>query len=490
MLILSPVINLPVSKPPAYTSENRLYLWILNRIMVQFFSIIDLIIAPLYLIIIYLAAKSIQQKKIVTNPSYRFFMKGLMVKVFGGIAVCFIYVYYYGGGDTLNYYNDCHVLVNLFLKSPVTAFQFLLGPDTSIWYSFDSETGWPIYFSDVHAIIVVKYTWLLCLISFKSYLGMTMLLASISYWPIWRLYQTLIKEFPKLSTELAYALLFIPSVFFWGSGLLKDTITFASVCLFASSYSILLIQRKEIAKNIFLLIVASILLVKIKPYIFFALIPGSILWFGGIQLSAVKNSLVKGLSTPFLILFSLISGYFMLSLMSVFLGDYTLENVLDKAIVTQQDLKSEIYGGSSFDIGDFDPTVQGILSKLPLAINAALFRPYLWEVNNLAMFVSGLENFILLVFSVYLLIKLRVYNLFRLMFRHRILFFTVYFSMFFAFSVGLTTSNFGSLVRYKIPAIPFFVISLFIIWTAYKDLKKEDSLRTQVEIENDELKET
>ena len=449
--------------------------------MVQFFSLIDLIIAPLYLIIIYLVAKNIQQKKIAANPSYRFFIKGLMVKIFGGVAVCFIYVYYYGGGDTLNYYNDCAVLVNLFMKSPILPFQYMLGPDTSLWYTFDSDTGWPIYFSDVHAIIVVKYTWLLCLISFKSYLGMTMLLASLSFWPIWRLYQTLIKEFPNLTKELAYALLFIPSVFFWGSGLLKDTITFASVCLFASAYSIILIQRKDFTKNIFLLIVASFLLVKIKPYIFFALIPGSILWFGGVQLSAVKNSLVKGLSTPFLIAFSLVSGYFMLSLMSVFLGDYALETVLDKAIVTQQDLKSEIYGGSSFDIGDFDPTVQGILSKLPIAINAALFRPYIWEVNNLAMLFSGLENLILLVFSIYLLVKLRVYNLFRLMFRHRILFFTVYFSMFFAFSVGLTTSNFGSLVRYKIPAIPFFVISLVIIWTSYKELQEEDRLRLQVE---------
>lgn len=60
------------------------------------------------------------------------------------------------------------------------------------------------------------------------------------------------------------------------------------------------------------------------------------------------------------------------------------------------------------------------------------------------------------------------------MFRHRILFFTVYFSLFFSFSVGLTTSNFGSLVRYKIPAIPFYVISLIIISSSYKELLAED----------------
>ena len=167
----------------------------------------------------------------------------------------------------------------------------------------------------------------------------------------------------------------------------------------------------------------------------------------------------------------------MLNLMSDFLGEYSLEKVLDKAVLTQNDLKSDYYQGSSFDIGGFDATVTGILSKMPSAINAALFRPYIWETYNLTMLMSGIENLLLLLFTIYLTIKLRVYNLFRLMFRHRILFFTVYFSIFFAFSVGVTTSNFGSLVRYKIPAIPFFLISLIIISSTYKDLQAEDKIK-------------
>ena len=118
---------------------------------------------------------------------------------------------------------------------------------------------------------------------------------------------------------------------------------------------------------------------------------------------------------------------------------------------------------------------------MPSAINAALFRPYIWETYNLTMFMSGIENFFLLIFTIYLVFKLKVYNLFRLMFRHRILFFTVYFSIFFSFSVGLTTSNFGSLVRYKIPAIPFFLISLIIIWSTYKEMLAENELKLEVE---------
>jgi hypothetical protein len=229
----------------------------------------------------------------------------------------------------------------------------------------------------------------------------------------------------------------------------------------------------------FLIVVSSLLLIWIKPYIFFALLPGSILWFGGIQIFKVNNPLVKSMTTPFLITVSLLSGYVMLNMLSGFLGDYSLENVLDKAVLTQNDLKSEYYQGSSFDIGSFEPTVAGILSKMPAAINAALFRPYIWETYNLTMLMSGIENLGLLLFTIYLAIRLRIYNLFRLMFRHRILFFTVYFSIFFSFSVGLTTSNFGSLVRYKIPAIPFFLISLIIISSTYNEMRREDKKKSE-----------
>ncbi len=450
--------------------------------LVEYLSFVDLVVPIIFLVVIYLVAKGKQLKNIETNPSYRFYIYGLMIKIFGGISVCLIYALYYGFGDTVNYYNDCVVLLNLGEKSVMNIFRFMIGPDSSLYYEMDSQTGGMYYYGDPHARAVVKLTWPLCLIAFKSFIGMTILLACISYWSIWRLYQVLVSEFPNLTFEFAIALLFIPSVFFWGSGLLKDTITFSAVCLYSSSYFIMLTKKTSYMKNIFFIIISSLLLIWIKPYIFFALLPGSILWYGGIQLEKVQNNLIKSLSTPFLIIFSLISGYFMLDIMSGFLGAYSLENVLDKAVVTQMDLKSDHYQGSAFDIGDFEPTIQGILSKMPAAINAALFRPYLWESYNFTMLLSGIENFIMLVFTIYLLVKLKVFNLFRLMFRHRILFFTVYFSLFFSFSVGLTTSNFGSLVRYKIPAIPFYVISLIIISSTYRQLKEEDAANYSVEL--------
>ncbi|MBL0145287.1 MAG: hypothetical protein IPP48_05575 [Chitinophagaceae bacterium] len=45
------------------------------------------------------------------------------------------------------------------------------------------------------------------------------------------------------------------------------------------------------------------------------------------------------------------------------------------------------------------------------------------------------------------------------------------FSLLFALFVGVTTSNFGSLVRYKIPCMPFYVIAMYIIYDRGQKLK-------------------
>jgi hypothetical protein len=40
------------------------------------------------------------------------------------------------------------------------------------------------------------------------------------------------------------------------------------------------------------------------------------------------------------------------------------------------------------------------------------------------------------------------------------------------FSVGLASANFGALVRYKIPALPFLVAMVFIMLDKYTNYKK------------------
>ena len=89
------------------------------------------------------------------------------------------------------------------------------------------------------------------------------------------------------------------------------------------------------------------------------------------------------------------------------------------------------------------------------------------------MLISGLENFILLLLTIFLLFKLKFVRFFQFIFSDPILIFSLLFTVFFMFAVGMASANFEALVRYIIPAMPFFVASIFIMLDKYKKYKEK-----------------
>jgi hypothetical protein len=61
------------------------------------------------------------------------------------------------------------------------------------------------------------------------------------------------------------------------------------------------------------------------------------------------------------------------------------------------------------------------------------------------------------------------------------------FSVLFALFVGATTGNFGSLVRYKIPCMPFYVVGMFIIEYQGKKIKGKTDKGVADKLEADKL---
>src|SRR5688500_13666884 len=101
--------------------------------MIERITLVDFIVTPILLIFIYLVSKGRQLRNIETNSSYRFYMWGLWMKILGGLSVCLVYEFYYGYGDTLNYFNDCVVMINMLWKSPKVFFDILFGPSPESW---------------------------------------------------------------------------------------------------------------------------------------------------------------------------------------------------------------------------------------------------------------------------------------------------------------------------------------------------------------------
>src|SRR2546421_436403 len=101
---------------------------------------LDLVLSPFYIILIYLVASLIKNRRGAKNPVYKYFLGGLFAKVFGAISLCLIYVYYYKtGGDTLNYNSDSSVMLNLLFHSPKDFFTVWLSPFSKESLSYFSE---------------------------------------------------------------------------------------------------------------------------------------------------------------------------------------------------------------------------------------------------------------------------------------------------------------------------------------------------------------
>jgi hypothetical protein len=267
-----------------------------------------------------------------------------------------------------------------------------------------------------------------------------------------------------MEKKFSWAILFMPSLLFWGSAILKDTITFSAACWVTYCiYQIFITKNKRVKYSIYL-VIASFVIISIKAYIFVALIPGATIWILYDRIKNIKSAFFRILIAPLVIGIGILGSSFILSSLGSSLGSYgSIDKAIDKAIITKNDLTRDAYGQNSFDIGEMDGSIGSIISKFPVALTAGLYRPFLWDVRNPVMLISAIENAILLLLTFRVFFRLGPIRFFSNIFSSPLLIFSFIFVIFFSFSVGLSTANFGALVRYKIPSIPFFMCLLMIL---------------------------
>jgi len=447
------------------------------------FSTFDFVILPLYLLVIYIIANRKKNKLIENKPEYKYYSKALFARIFSGIFFCIFYVYYYGGGDTTAYFIGGKAMYYLFYKSwGFFSYAMLYGNKGGVvGYFFDYSQGVPPSYmmDDSQTFFVIRFITPFVFLALKSYVITSVFMAWFGFSGIWKLFLVFRHYFPKCERQLAFSILFFPSVLFWGSGIMKDTITLSSVGWYTYAVFMIFFEKKKIIKHIIVLVIAVFLIISTKPFIVIALMPGSMVWLLSSRIKNIKNKVIRLFITPLLIISFLIIGSSIMSSLSSSMGQYsTLDNILKTAAITQQDLlRVEAYGTNSYNIGTFEPTLAGVTPKIPAALLAGLFRPFLWDSANIVMLISGTENTILLLLVFYCFFRVGIFKFFSIIFGDPLLLFSILFSIFFAFTVGLASANFGALVRYKIPLLPFFVATLFVTLNktqeAYK-LKKAE----------------
>ncbi|WP_277476774.1 hypothetical protein [Catalinimonas alkaloidigena] len=416
----------------------------------------------------------------------RYFIPGLSVKIIGALSVGFIYQFYYGGGrpsgDTFAYFKDANVIFGAFWENPVAGIKLFLArgevsPET---FQYANRMYW---FNSPTEYFVIRVIALCSLLTFHSYAANALLFAAISFSGIWAMYRAFYKLFPSLHKEFAIAMLFIPSVFFWGSGILKDTITLGALGWATWAIVRIFFERKGVVVAGIVLFLSLYTIYSIKIYIVLCFLPAAILWVFLANAERIKSVIVRIMILPFVLLISGVLGYYAMLEIGEDNARYSLDKVSETAEITARYLTyvGESQGGSVYTLGeDYDFSLAGMLRKFPLAVNVTLFRPYLWEAHNVVMLLSALESFATLLLTLWVIYQAGLVNLIRYLLAKPIISFCLLFAIAFSFAVGISTYNFGSLVRYKIPMFPFYLAGLFILRYLAQRKKIKPKRRTKV----------
>ncbi|MBS1781646.1 MAG: hypothetical protein JSS78_01125 [Bacteroidetes bacterium] len=440
----------------------------------NFIVLLDYLLLPLYLFIIFVAADFIRDNMYPLGHPWRpYFMPALSAKIIGAIFIGLIYRYYYGGGDTANYFFHAKVINGAFGESVIKWFNLLLRIPP--WYDgaysdYISQMWW---YEAPAEYTVASITAILGTITFTTYLPIAVLFSVISFTGVWALFRTFATKYPQFTKQIAWCTLFIPSTIMWGSGIFKDTLCMFGLGWLTHSVFRMLMNRDYSIGNIIMAVISFWLISSVKLYILLAFIPALLLWIlftyshrirNGITRTAVKLMVVMGCFVGFL---------FFAQKFAAELGKYSLTNMAQTSYTTSSYIAAvSSDGGSAYHLGSDDPSLSGMLKKFPLAVNVTLFRPYLWETRKPFQLLNAFEATMFMWITLKILFTIGFKKVRKTIAEDPTIQFCLIFAVIFAFAVGLSSGNFGALSRYRIPCLPFYGIALVLIFYKHNPIEK------------------
>ena len=423
----------------------------------------DYILTPIYLAICYGIAYAVRSR--VTNKyTVRYFIPALTVKVVGAIALGILYHTIYAG-DTNNYFHHGEIIYKAFGNSFSAGLELLTtnGTITPAIQPYVSQMTW--FGKGSNEYFVVRMAGLGAILGFNTYSVTALLFAVTSFTGMWAMYMTFAKIRPQVYKELAIAVFFLPSVFFWGSGLLKDSLCIGALGWLFYSFYRGAIEKKNIIRCIIIGIAAGLVLISMKAYILLAFTPPAALWVFNENTERIRSAVVRWIAKPLLLTVGSIVAIYAMSSIAEADARFNLDKIGEQSKMTATYLQgvSKNENGSGYSIGEQDGTIAGMARLAPQAIVVALFRPFLWEARNPTMALSALEATYFLLFTLRIFWRVGFFKALRAIAGQPVLTLCFVFSLIFAISVGISSGNFGTLVRYKIPLMPFYLAGLYIL---------------------------
>jgi len=423
----------------------------------------DYLLTPFYLGLFYALAFAIRPA--VTNRyTKRYFIPALSVKLIGALALGVLYHTLYGG-DTNNYFNQASIIYHAFGDSFSTGIHLVttngkLTPDIE---PYVSQMMW--FGPDSKEYFVIRVAAVCALLGFNTYSVTALFFAALSFSGMWAMYITFAKIRPQVYEELATAVFFLPSVFFWGSGLLKDSLCIGALGWLFYAFYRGAIEKKNILRCLAIGFLAMSIISAMKIYILLAFIPPAALWVFNENTARIRSAAMRWVAKPLLISGGLAIAIYSMGSIAAADERFNIDKIGEQSKLTATYLQgvSKNENGSGYNIGEQDGTLGGMVKLAPQAVIVALFRPFLWESRNPTMALSALEATYFILLTLRIFYRTGLLKSLRIIAGTPVLALCFIFSLIFAISVGISSGNFGTLVRYKIPLMPFYLAGLYIL---------------------------
>ncbi|MEP6950982.1 MAG: hypothetical protein ABI863_16970 [Ginsengibacter sp.] len=443
--------------------------------MQQVIFLYDFLLFPFYLVIFYLVVRK-KARKYSGTPLRKFFLLAFWLHMSGAIFISFLMQYYYGYGDSFAYYAGGNVIRHMIGKNLSSIkYLFYSGEDlVSAAEALGYGDQIPIQMTGNANAFVMKVSGIISYFSFNSFLVISLFFGFFSFIGTWKLFYVF-KELNKRRhiRLLGYATICTPSLWLWGSGLLKEPICIGALGLSVFIIYNMLIRRQFSLKGLLLVVLLFYAITIVKNYIIIIFLVAVSLVLIMRLFSSIKNIVLR--------IASIILFFCMVTISLINIGaDRYKDELVDLSYSQIENFKNNYEAvqtddednKAGFTIGDINPTFSSLLLNSPWVIASCLFRPFIWESRKIIILFAALEAFLILLITLFVFFKTKFLGFFYYALNDPYRFFCFIFSMLFALLIGYTTYNFGTMIRYKIIFLPFYFFLLINIYTIIK-LKKD-----------------
>ena len=472
--------------------------------------------------------------------SRKFIVLVFILKIIAGTALWFVYTHLYTdrfSADIFKYFDDGKIMYNTLFSKPLDYFKMLFGfPDSSLQHYYDDDMrNWTRSFN--HNLYnenrtLIRFNAFVDIFSFGNYHVHTVFICFLSLTGLMGIFKTFSSFLTNKKKELFLAVFLLPSILFWGSGVLKE-----GLILFSFGMSIYyfhkLMNEKISGKRLVLLFLFLFLLAITKIYILLIILPAFIAYAWILK---TQNKLPE---IKYLIVFVV---YFFLGLVipkynfsfmlmdqqrqaiNIAKGGSYLANInADKFIYIDPKIENRIIrlkekpgyckialsvsyvswnlktsrdsvyvknstdtctywvyydqsaAGSSINIPHLDGTFFSLVKNSPLAFLNVAFRPSIFEAKNPLMLISAIENLFIVLF-----VLICIFFCSKKVMNRHLLYFCLCIVVLLFVLIGITAPILGAAVRYKIPGLPFLLIGFLFLLDKEKLLQKFPFLKKYI----------